>query len=473
MNNLIQQIAPTFMAGCKQLHSVLSPVVMLAMFAGLLILCVQAMQEKHLARFWPYFMRMAIAVILLGSLATWGDLVQSSVTDVLSQTAFGSGPLPVAQAYEQALAAKFGTNSVATTGQTIPSNGGVPIAEGDTSGGFAQSGSNTMITDYGYEQPGQPNYDSNSAAGIGNHGNTLTPYTGGSAYASAALTATAAQQYGVQLGQQFTVTAANGQVYNLQYDDTAPESDSRIDIYNPSASLGGNDFSSTATSVTDGTMTTPSINNGQINMPTFSMNPATWAATIAWIFCFLLSVIALALMAIMTIFQNIAYMLMIAVSPIMISFLLLPALSHVATRFFTTLFAICLWPIGWVLADLVTKLILTAVVGATNTGNPLVNAVGSGFGFAGWILLAIWVIVSSVLAPLLVSKAIVSGGTGVGSVLMGALGATSFMAFRGAPGAASAVMGGGGSISAQSDARMNSAPRFARRPMSSRGEQDS
>jgi hypothetical protein len=109
MNSLLSQIAPAFLAGCQQLHNVLAPVVMLAMFAGLIVIVCQAMQEKHLARFWPYFMRMAIAVILLGSLAQWGDLVQSSVSDVLASTAFGSGPLPVAQSYEQALAAKFGT----------------------------------------------------------------------------------------------------------------------------------------------------------------------------------------------------------------------------------------------------------------------------------------------------------------------------------------------------------------------------
>jgi hypothetical protein len=475
MNNLIQQIAPTFLAGCKQLHSVLSPVVMLAMFAGLLILCVQAMQEKHLARFWPYFMRMAIAVILLGSLATWGDLVQSSVTDVLSQTAFGSGPLPVAQAYEQALAAKFGTNSVATTGQTIQSNGGVPIAEGDTSGGYAQPGSSTKITDYAFANDLTP--DSNSSNGIGNHGNQLTAFTG-TGTSSAALTASAAQLYNVQIGQQFMVQAANGSTYSLTYDDTVPSTYNGvstgdvIDIYDPNGLLGGNNFSSTATSVTDGTMTTP-VSNGQINMPTFSMNPATWASTLAWIFCYFLSLIALALMAIMTIVQNVAYMLMVAASPIFIAFLCIPALAHISTRFFLSLFAICLWPVGWVLADLVTKLILTAVVASTNTGNVLANAVGSGFGFGGWILLALWVIISSVLAPLVVSKAIVGGGTGIAQVLMGAGGAASFLAFRGAPGVASAVMGGG-SISAQSNAMMNPPPpRLARRPISSRAEQES
>jgi hypothetical protein len=198
-------------------------------------------------------------------------------------------------------------------------------------------------------------------------------------------------------------------------------------------------------------------------MPTFSMNPATWASTIGWIFCYLLSLIALALMVIMTVIQNIAYLLMVAVSPIMIGFLCLPALAHISTRFFTSLLAICLWPIGWVMADLVTKLILTAVIASSSSGNALTNAVGMGYSFGGWVLLALWVIVSSILAPLAVSRAIVGGGTGIGQVLMGAAGAASFMAFRGAPGVASAVMSGG-SVSAQSNALNNlPAPRYARR----------
>jgi hypothetical protein len=470
MNNLIQRIAPAFLAGCKQLNSVLSPVVMLAMFAGLVVIVFQAQQEKHTGRFWPYFVRMGIAVILLGSLATWGDLVQSSVTDVMSQTAFGGGPIPVAQSYEAALAAKFGTNSVATTGQTIQAQP-MPLTEGDTSGGFAQAGNGAKITAYGYI--GDDNGDSNSLNGVGNHDNQLTAYSGGAAPASAALTASAAQQYGVQLGQSFTVTGANGQTYSLVYADIAPESDPRIDIYDPNQLLNaGNDnnFESNATSVTDGTMTTP-VANGQINMPTFSMNPSTWGATIAWIFCYLLSLVALALMAIMTVLQNVGYVLMVAASPIFIGFLCIPALAHISTRFFLGLLSIALWPVGWIMSDLVTKLILSAVVGMSSSSNPLVNAIGFGYSFGGWVLLALWVIISSILAPVIVSKAIIGGGIGIAQVLIGG-GATSVMMASRSASLTTSVMGG--AVSAQSQARMAPpAPRFARRPMSSRAEQES
>jgi type IV secretion system protein TrbL len=104
------------------------------------------------------------------------------------------------------------------------------------------------ITAYGY--PGDVTGDSNSSNGIGNHNNTLTAL-GSGGFSSAALTPEAANQYGVGLGQDFTVQAANGQTYNLQYDDTVPTGGPGqqpvgsvvVDIYDPNSVLtnGGND----------------------------------------------------------------------------------------------------------------------------------------------------------------------------------------------------------------------------------------
>jgi len=119
------------------------------------------------------------------------------------------------------------------------------------SAGVAQA--QTKITAYGY--PGDLTHDSNSSNGIGNHDNQLTPFQGAGGVSDAALTATAAREYGVSIGQTFTVTGANGSTYTLRYEDTAPESDSRIDIYDSNQLLtGGNDnnFSTNATSFNDG-----------------------------------------------------------------------------------------------------------------------------------------------------------------------------------------------------------------------------
>ena len=106
----------------------------------------------------------------------------------------------------------------------------------------------TKITAYGYAGDLTP--DGNSSNGIGNHDNQLSAFNGSSG--DAALTASAAQEYGVTIGQTFTVTGADGQTYTLRYEDTAPESDSRIDIYDPNQLLTGgtndNNFSTSVTS---------------------------------------------------------------------------------------------------------------------------------------------------------------------------------------------------------------------------------
>jgi P-type conjugative transfer protein TrbL len=102
-----------------------------------------------------------------------------------------------------------------------------------------------MLTSYGY--PGDTSYDSNSGAGIGNHNNQLT------ALQSAALSPDVAQQYGIRLGQSFSVTAANGQTFNLIYADSTDASlTGRIDVYDPQAILGGNNFSAGVQSVNNG-----------------------------------------------------------------------------------------------------------------------------------------------------------------------------------------------------------------------------
>jgi P-type conjugative transfer protein TrbL len=114
----------------------------------------------------------------------------------------------------------------------------------------------TKITAYGYS--GDLTSDSNSSAGIGNHDNVLSRYQGGTGVSDAALTPSAAQQYGVTLGQTFTATGANGVTYTLRYEDSAPQYyqgqnlGNRIDIYDPNQVLTGgsdNSFSTTAVAV--------------------------------------------------------------------------------------------------------------------------------------------------------------------------------------------------------------------------------
>lgn len=80
------------------------------------------------------------------------------------------------------------------------------------------------ITHYGY--PGDSSPDSNSMAGIGDRGNKLIPNK------SVALTKSARQAQfgtsGVSTGKAFTLGG-----FMFQDDDSAPESDKRVDVYDP------------------------------------------------------------------------------------------------------------------------------------------------------------------------------------------------------------------------------------------------
>jgi hypothetical protein len=107
---------------------------------------------------------------------------------------------------------------------------------------FAVTASAQTLTHYGNSQDALG--DTNSRNGIGNHDNQLVPLQ------SAALSASVAQQYGIKIGDSFTVQAG-GTTYNLTYDDTVPaaftdpktgqlvQEGPRIDVFDPNNVLAG------------------------------------------------------------------------------------------------------------------------------------------------------------------------------------------------------------------------------------------
>ena len=86
-----------------------------------------------------------------------------------------------------------------------------------------------------------------------------------------------------------------------------------------------------------------------------------------------------------------------------------------------------------------------------------------------WVLLAVWVIGSSFVAPAIISYMIVTGGSGISKVFGGTIGVGAYMAYTAAKNAgvsaASSAIGSavsaGGAASAASRA---SRPNYARRP---------
>jgi len=112
---------------------------------------------------------------------------------------------------------------VKTPADPVPATA-TPVLKGASTAPIGQTVEGFKITHYGY--PGDSSPDSNSMKGIGDRGNKLTPYL------SVALTKSARQKLfnaeDASTGKQFTLGATI-----FQDDDSAPEPDLRVDVYDP------------------------------------------------------------------------------------------------------------------------------------------------------------------------------------------------------------------------------------------------
>lgn len=101
-----------------------------------------------------------------------------------------------------------------------PFKGGNPSAMNSSDQG--------KITKYGYEKPGDKDYDTNSARGIGAADNQLTPGE------SVALSSDLEKSTGAKIGDKVVVTLSNGDRMVKRFDDrTSKRLKGRVDIYSP------------------------------------------------------------------------------------------------------------------------------------------------------------------------------------------------------------------------------------------------
>jgi hypothetical protein len=470
MTNFLE-LMPTFVAGAHKLHDLLVGATLVLAFVGLLLLTVQAARERALGSVWPTLVRLMVVVILVGSLAAWGDLLNQAVTDVTGQMGLNGINGGVFQAYRNAVTQKFGSNGAVPQGQQQPQSNSVPtpLSEGDTSGGFTLPSANGVkITHYGYS--GDPNHDSNSSQGIG----AFPPYTTPNSLVplqSAALSPDVAQAYGIAPGQSFNVTLGNGQTMSLVYaDQTANDLTGRVDIFDPQNVLGSTDGA--AVTNIDGTGVTPSTNQGPFG-GMFSKITDSLVIAILWPLVHMLNLIALGIMWLMGGVQQILFMIEVAVSPIFIGFLMIPRLVGTATKFFTLLVAICLWPIGWAVANLLTLALINIAVNPTNNLGASAFSIGT-MVIGYWVVLAIWVIGSSLAAPILVSLALMSGSSGLAAVLGATVGGALVTGSRSTyqAAASTATTLGAAPVSLTASTIMGTYQNFARRPMSNGAQDD-
>jgi hypothetical protein len=466
--------------GAHQIFNLLLPVAFVICVAGLLIYTFRAQGSHSYPEMMRGLVRVMIIALVIPELGSWGDLLMSGVNDLVSQTGGGNG-VNLIQAYQAAVARKLGTAAAAqnvkqATGFNAP-------AAPDAGGSLAtpQPINGVKITAYGY--PGDTNGDSNSAQGIGAFPFSSAPGSLIAGY-SAALSPDQAQAYNVQPGQQFTVTTTGGQSYNLVYaDKTDPSLTGRIDIYDPQQLLGnGNDnaFSQGVTSFNDGPVV-----QGQTGTAAMLPNPGgSMGDQILWAFALFLSWAAEGIMFLMRIVQQVLFLIEIAVCPLLLSLAMIPATAHIAGRYIMGLVAIALWPLGWALCNLITLGLLDLGVNSSNnTALGVTNTVGvyaplAGLGYL--ILLALWVIGSTLSAPVVIGRMLNVAGAGttaVAAVFGATVGAAAAntassagRAVGGLPGAAVGVANmfpsEPGVMSVQSGSRMNGMrPNYATRPM--------
>lgn len=134
-----------------------------------------------------------------------------------------------------------------------------------------------------------------------------------------------------------------------------------------------------------------------------------------------------------------------ALSPIFIGFLALRALSGIGTSYFLGLAGVMLWPLGWGCAAMLTDGLLDFMTDQTflTAG---ISAGGAGYTFQNLIGLAalgVWLIFSTIAAPVIIQKAISSGAQAGAALLQGAATAAVAAGTTALTSAASVAAGGG------------------------------
>ena len=126
-----------------------------------------------------------------------------------------------------------------------------------------------------------------------------------------------------------------------------------------------------------------------------------------WIFGLLASVIVF--YAYLT--QKFILYLGYALSPIFIGFLAIRALNQVGTNYLLALVGVMLWPLGWGAASLVTGGLITFMTDQSFLWNQSIGgAAGYAFqNFIGVAALGVWLIFSTIAAPLIIQRAITHG----------------------------------------------------------------
>jgi hypothetical protein len=324
----VSTLLPSFVSAVQKLHNLLLPVCLVLAFAGLIYKITSLWRERSISSLFPYLVKMTVAFVLLGLMASWGQSLTEMVTDLDNQ--LGLNQSNVLNDYAQAVATKFGV-SVNGTGAAAPNQN---------------------------PQDQQSNPLSGFLSWAGN------------------------------------VASNTGKVFQA-----------------------------------------------------VAMGADGLAAAFMGMFVLICSMLGMLAMWLMSLVQQILLTVCIAISPIFLGCLVIPPLGQLAARFFTNYVSLVLWPLGWGIANLVTKaLIDLAVNPSSNTGLGAFNFLGGGY--VWWLGLGLWALFSSMAAPWLVTKALSAGENPMVALFGGSMGAAVVVSQTGMSVAsmAGAPATGGGSV---------------------------
>jgi type IV secretion system protein TrbL len=131
-----------------------------------------------------------------------------------------------------------------------------------------------------------------------------------------------------------------------------------------------------------------------------------------------------------------------SISPIFLAFFMFRPMENVARRYLLGLIALVCWPFGWVIAAAVTNAMLNAATSASLIPSIPAPGVSAALPALTVLLVAAWMLLSSVLAPYVTTKVLLMGGNPAAAFAQG-IGGVGQSLVAGGFGAATAAATGG------------------------------
>ncbi|HLX72737.1 MAG TPA: hypothetical protein VKV04_24205 [Verrucomicrobiae bacterium] len=136
---------------------------------------------------------------------------------------------------------------------------------------------------------------------------------------------------------------------------------------------------------------------------------------VLWIIGLLASLLMFWAYIIQSIILNLGY----ALSPLLIGFMAIPALKHTGNRYVLNLTGVLLWPLGWGVAALVTQGILDFMTDPSFEYFDPTSTLPDFQKTIGVAAVGVWIIFSTIAAPVIIQKVVVAGALAGGELLSG------------------------------------------------------